>query len=245
MSEFKFQSDVKTKLKLEFPFTEHAEELKQRIFYIGLIFLILSLGTFINIKPIVEILKQLVNNIKFFQLSPSEYFFSSIKIALYIGILLTSPFFLIQLILFIRPGLNKNEIKLIFPLLIVSITLCFISIIFSYKILIPTALQFFISYNSDLIEPLWSFNKYFDFILVLFYTTGIAFQIPIVQIIFGILGIISGEKMLSLWKYIVILATIISAILTPSTDPITQLLLTGAILFLYLTGAGIVKVLES
>jgi sec-independent protein translocase protein TatC len=51
--------------------------------------------------------------------------------------------------------------------------------------------------------------------------------------------------MLSLWKYVTIVATIISAILTPSTDPITQLLLTGAILFLYLTGIGIVKILEA
>lgn len=245
MREFKFQKNVKNNLKLEFPFTEHAEELKQRISYVLLIFLVLSLCAFVNVKPIVQVLKVIVSDIKFFQLSPSEYFFSSIKISIYLGILLTSPFLLSQLILFIRPGLNKNETKLIFPLLIISIILCFVSIGFSYKILIPTALQFFISYNSDLIEPLWSFTKYFDFILVLFYTTGIAFQIPVVQIIFGVLGIISSTKMLSLWKYVTIIATIISAILTPSTDPITQLLLTGAILFLYLTGIGIVKILEA
>lgn len=245
MREFKFQRNVNTNLKLELPFTEHAEELKQRVFYIFIVFLLLSISAFVNVKPIVQVLKLLVNDIKFFQLSPSEYFFSSIKIALYLGILLTSPFFLMQLILFIRPGLNKNETKLIFPLLLASISLCFISIGFSYKILIPTALQFFISYNSDLIEPLWSFTKYFDFILVLFYTTGIVFQIPIVQVIFGVLGIISSTKMLSLWKYVTIIATICSAILTPSTDPITQLLLTSAILFLYITGIGIVKLLES
>ncbi len=245
MTEFKFQTKKQTKLRLELPFMEHAIELKQRFFYIIIIFLTLSFNLFLNIKPIVKVLKLLVNNIKFFQLSPSEYFFSSIEIALYLGILLTSPFFMSQLMLFVKPGLNSRETKLIFPVLIISILLCFISLGFSYKILIPTALQFFISYNSDLIEPLWSFNKYFDFILVLFYTTGLAFQIPIVQIIFGILGIISSEKMLSVWKYIILLSTICSAFLTPSTDPITQILLTTAIFFLYLVGVVIVKILES
>ena len=74
---------------------------------------------------------------------------------------------------------------------------------FSYKCLIPAALQFFITYSSDVIEPLWSFSQYCDFILVLFYTTGIAFQIPIFQIILGILGVVSGANMLKLWKYVI------------------------------------------
>lgn len=71
--------------------------------------------------------------------------------------------------------------------------LFFLSLVFSYFCLIPAALQFFISYSSDVIEPLWSFSQYCDFILVLFSTTGLAFQIPIVQIILGILGVISGN----------------------------------------------------
>ena len=54
----------------------------------------------------------------------------------------------------------------------------------------------------------------------------------------------SGEKMLSLWKYVVVLSTILAAIITPSTDPITQLLLTGALLTLYFSGSGIVLLLN-
>ena len=114
----------------------------------------------------------------------------------------------------------------------------------SYYYLIPAALQFFINYSADIIEPLWSFNQYFDFILVLFYTTGLAFQIPIVQILLGILNVISGQEMLKLWRYVILIATIIGAVLTPSTDPVTQLLLTGAILFLYFIGAATVIILK-
>ena len=134
--------------------------------------------------------------------------------------------------------------KLLLPLLIASGCLFFLSLGFSYVCLIPAALQFFISYSIDVIEPLWSFSQYCDFILVLFSTTAIAFQIPIFQIILGVLEIISGTSMLNLWKYVVLIAVIVGAVLTPSTDPITQLLLSSAILILYFLGAGILILLK-
>jgi ribosomal protein L3 len=84
---------------------------------------------------------------------------------------------------------NKNEKKIILPLFLSSIGLFFLSLLFSYFFLIPAALGFFLKYNADVIEPLWSFNQYFNFIFLLFCTTGIAFQIPIFQIVIGLLGI--------------------------------------------------------
>lgn len=76
--------------------------------------------------------------------------------------------------------------------------------------------------------------------LVLFLSTGIIFQIPIVQIILSFSKILSGVKMLNLWKYMLLLSTILGAILTPSADPFTQLLLSGAVFFLYLIGSFLV-----
>jgi sec-independent protein translocase protein TatC len=242
--DFKFQPELKSNLNLELPFTEHVEELRQRSFHVLGILILVSCIAFIDIKPIVQLLEVPVQNVKFFQLSPGEYFISTVKIAFYTGILLTSPFLLSQLTFFVIPGLNSGEKKLILPLLIGSTVLFFISLGFSYFVLIPAALQFFISYSSDVIEPLWSFNQYFDFILVLFYTTGLAFQIPIFKIILGILGVVSGKSMLKQWKYVILVATIIGAILTPSTDPITQILLSGAIVLLYVFGAGVLVILN-
>ena len=67
-------------------------------------------------------------------------------------------------------GLNKNEKKIILPLLISSILLFGIGLIFSYYVLIPAALNFFISYSAEVVEPLWSIDQYFDFILLLLYS---------------------------------------------------------------------------
>lgn len=227
------------KLNFELPFTEHVQELRQRCLHFFVFFVFFSLFAFLDIKLIVELLETPVNNIRFFQLSPGEYFIETVKIAIYTGFILTSPIFLSQITFFIIPGLTLNEKKLILPLLAGSTLLFFSSLFFSYFCLIPAALQFFISYSSGVIEPLWSFSQYCDFILILFSTTGIAFQIPIFQIILGIFGVISGTTMLKLWKYVILFAVILGAILTPSTDPITQILLSSAIIILYLTGAGV------
>jgi sec-independent protein translocase protein TatC len=119
-----------------------------------------------------------------------------------------------------------------------------LSLNFSYKILIPAALKFFIQYSANVIEPLWSFDQYLDFTLLVFYSTSLAFQIPIFQLLLGLTGIISGKKMLTLWKYVVLGSTIIGAILTPSTDPVTQLCLSLAIFILYLLGSVILFIYQ-
>jgi sec-independent protein translocase protein TatC len=62
--------------------------------------------------------------------------------------------------------------------------------------LVPAALNFFISYGSEVVEPFWSFDQYFDFIAVLLFATGLSFQVPAVQVVLGLLGIVSGQKML-------------------------------------------------
>jgi sec-independent protein translocase protein TatC len=94
------------------------------------------------------------------------------------------------------------------------------------------------------VEPFWSFDQYFDFVAVLIFTTGLAFQVPVIQIILGLLGIVSGKKMLAAWKYVVVVSTILAAVITPSTDPVTQILMASALLALYLGGSGIVILLK-
>ena len=75
------------------------------------------------------------------------------------------------------------------------------------------------------------------------FSTGLAFQIPIVQVLLGVLGIVSSNQMLSGWRYVVLGAAVLGAVLTPSTDPLTQSLLGGAVLGLYFGGVGLVKLL--
>mmetsp|Transcript_34445 Transcript_34445/g.135530 ORF Transcript_34445/g.135530 Transcript_34445/m.135530 type:complete len:125 (-) Transcript_34445:1840-2214(-) len=101
------------------------------------------------------------------QLAPGEYFFTSFKVTLYCGLLLSSPILIYQIIGFAAPGLTKREKQILIPITIGGLLLFFLGILFGYFVLVPAALAFFISYGADVIEPLWSFEQYCDFILLL------------------------------------------------------------------------------
>jgi len=228
----------------EMSVAEHLGELRYRLLTVIVVFVTATLFSFTTLKELTLFLQEPATGVKFLQLAPGEYFFVSMKIAIYAGILLSCPFAIYQVIKFILPGLTKDEASFVIPSLIGSIVLFFVGIAFGYYVLAPAALAFFIKYGSEIIEPIWSFEQYFDFILLLLLSTGLAFQIPILQIFLGLLNVITSTQMLSAWKYIVVLSTIIGAILTPSTDPFTQLILSSAILALYFTGVMILIVLK-
>jgi sec-independent protein translocase protein TatC len=228
----------------EMALSEHIEEFSQRVVFCITNLGLITLLCFTNVQDIVKIFQAPAIGVKFIQFAPGEYFFASFKIALFSGILISSPLILYQLLLYLIPGLTKKERSIILPVSLGSGILFFFGLLFSYFFLVPAALNFFISYGSEVVEPFWSFDQYFDFIAVLMFATGLSFQVPAVQVVIGLLGIISGKQMLSYWKYVVVICTIIAAIITPSTDPITQILMSSALLALYLGGSGFVILLN-
>ena len=228
----------------EMALSEHIEEFSQRIVFCLILLLLATIVCFIDVREIVKIFQAPALGVKFLQFAPGEYFFASVKIATFCGLLISSPIILYQLFLYVVPGMTKSERDILLPVSLGSGLLFVVGLIFSYFFLVPAALRFFIAYGAEVVEPFWSFDQYFDFVAVLLFTTGLAFQVPVVQVILGVLGIVSGEKMLAAWKYVVVICTIISAVITPSTDPVTQILMSGAILGLYLGGSGFVILLK-
>ena len=227
--------------EVEMSLFDHLEELRQRLFYslaavgIGIII------CFAWVKPLVQLLERPAQGVKFLQLAPGEFFFVSFKVAGYSGLLIASPVILYQIISFVLPGLTRRERRLLAPVVLGSSVLFFAGLAFAYLALIPAALEFFINYGAEVVEQAWSIDRYFEFVLLLLFSTGLAFQIPVVQLILGYLDIVSSSTMLSAWRLVVLGAVIAGAILTPSTDPLTQSLLAGAVVGLYFGGVGLVK----
>jgi sec-independent protein translocase protein TatC len=242
--------NVEQKIKMsvseddEMALSEHIEEFSQRIVFCVINLILATLLCFANVRDIVKIFQAPAIGVKFLQFAPGEYFFASFKIAVFCGILISSPIILYQILLYLIPGLTKTERDVILPVSLGSGVLFFVGLGFSYFFLVPAALKFFISYGSEVVEPFWSFDQYFDFLAVLLFATGLAFQVPAVQVVLGLLGIVSGQKMLSYWKYVVVLCTIVAAVITPSTDPVTQLLMSSALLALYIGGSGVVILIK-
>lgn len=226
---------------VEMSLFDHLEELRWRIFYALIAVVVGVVICFAFVNPIVAALEVPAQGAKFLQLSPGEYFFVSLKVAGYSGILIASPFILYQTIQFVLPGLTRREQRLIGPVVLGSSVLFFAGLAFAYLALIPAALNFFISYGGDVVEQLWSIDRYFEFVLLLMFSTGLAFQIPVVQFLLGLLGIVNSTQMLKGWRFVLLGAAVLGAVLTPSTDPVTQSLLAGAVLLLYFGGISMVK----
>ena len=105
--------------------------------------------------------------------------FVVLQVSGYCGLLLGSPVILYEIIAFVLPGLTKSERRFLGPIVFGSSILFYAGIIFSYLILTPAALNFFVSYAEGAVESLWSIDQYFEFVLVLMFSTGLSFQVNI------------------------------------------------------------------
>jgi sec-independent protein translocase protein TatC len=228
---------------LEMSLFDHLEELRLRIFYALIAIVLGIILCFVFVNPIVMLLEVPAQGIKFLQLAPGEYFFVSLKVAGYSGLVVASPFVLYQIIQFVLPGLTRRERRLLIPVMLGSTVLFIVGLVFAYYALIPAALNFFVSYGEGVVEQMWSIERYFEFVLLLLFSTGLAFQIPIIQLLLGALGIVNSKQMLAGWRFVVVGGAVLGAVLTPSTDPVTQSLLAGAVLTLYFGGIGLVKLI--
>lgn len=226
---------------VEMSLFDHLEELRQRFFYALIAVAIAVVGCFLFVKPIVQFLEIPAGDVKFLQLAPGEYFFVSLKVAGYSGIILATPAILYQIIQFVLPGLTLRERRLVLPVVVGSSVLFLTGLLFAQMVLIPAALNFFITYGAEVVEQAWSIDRYFEFVLLLMFSTGLAFQVPVIQVLLSALGMVSSQQMLAGWRYVVMGGVLLGAILTPSTDPVTQSLLAGAVLGLYFGGVGLVK----
>ncbi|XP_008800920.2 sec-independent protein translocase protein TATC, chloroplastic-like [Phoenix dactylifera] len=224
---------------------DHLEELRQRIFVSVLAVGAAILGCFAFSKDLILLLEAPVSaqGVRFLQLSPGEFFFTTLKVSGYCGLVLGSPVILYEIIAFVLPGLTRDERRFLGPIVLGSSVLFYAGIAFSYSTLTPAALNFFVNYAEGAVESLWSIDQYFEFVLVLMFSTGLSFQVPVIQLLLGQVGLVSGDQMLSIWRYVVVGAVVAAAVLTPSTDPLTQLLLAGPLLGLYLGGAWMVKLI--
>lgn len=106
-----------------------------------------------------------------------ERFQLFVQVSGYCGLLLGSPVILYEIIAFVLPGLTRDERRFLGPIVLGSSVLFYAGIAFSYAVLTPAALNFFVSYAEGAVESLWSIDQYFEFVLILMFSTGLSFQV--------------------------------------------------------------------
>lgn len=151
-------------------------------------------------------------------------FLTPFKLVLMLSVFITVPFLLYQLWSFVAPGLYKHEKRLASPLLVSSVLLFYLGIAFAYYVVFPLVFGFFTSVAPDGVAVMTDINRYLDFVLMLFFAFGIAFEVPIATIILVAIGVTTPEKLGKMRPYVVVAAFVIGMLLTPP-DVISQVLL--------------------
>lgn len=210
---------------------EHLEELRRRILISLAAIFIATCIAFWKVKEIISYLARPVGHLVF--LSPVEAFFAYLKVAFFVGLFISSPIVLFQIWRFISVGLKENERKSVIFYLPFSIVLFLFGAVFAFCIAIPWALRFLINFAGPEVLPMLSISKYISFVMVLLLMFGLVFELPIAIILLAKLGIVTTAALRRNRKYAILSIFIIAAILTPTPDAFTQLLMAIPLIFLY------------
>jgi len=167
--------------------------------------------------------------------APTDAVFFVFKIALTCGTILASPFLFLQIWRFVASALHKKEKAAIVPLVIAS-TLCFLAgVVFSYFFL-PFFLAFLVGFAGDLIEPMFRINEYFAFLIRMSISFGLVFEIPVISFALSKMGVIDHRFLLRYLRHAIVAIAILAAILTPSPDVFSQVLMALPLLLFYAVG---------
>lgn len=215
--------------EVEQPFLAHLVELRDRLLRIVLVVVVMfaALLPFQNrvytylAEPLMAHLPEGTSMIATEVASP---FLTPMKLAFVSAVFLSMPFLLYQFWGFVAPGLYKHERKMVLPLVFSSTMLFYIGMAFAYYIVFPLVFGFLTSTAPDGVEVMTDIGKYLDFVLMLFFAFGVAFEVPIAIIILVWMGATTPEKLASKRPYIIVGAFIVGMFLTPP-DIISQTLL--------------------
>jgi len=167
-------------------------------------------------------------------LNPTEGFMLSIKLSLFAGIVISFPLLLLYTLQFILPGLRKNEKNALWPALFIGFGLFLTGILFSYFFVLPKVLDFFYNYSQEMgVTNEWRIGYYISFATQFTLIFGLSFELPVVVMTMVKLGILNYEVMRNTRSYAILAIVVIAAIITPTPDAFTLLLLAGPMIILY------------
>ena len=167
-----------------------------------------------------------------------------IKISLMLGLAGAMPVIVYQIYAFIHPGLTREEQKWILPIVAMATVAFACGGAFAFFIGWPPALSFLLNFGGEIADPQVRINNYIDMLTRFVIWTGIVFELPLFLMGLGAIGLVTSRKLLGMWRWAIIGAFLLAALITPSIDPVTQTFVAVPTLGLYALGVGLVRLVE-
>lgn len=214
---------------------DHLEELRGRIIFTAITWVTGSVAGWYLSPWLITYIKRYpqLENIKLILFRPPEAFFVRMKLAMTFGMLIALPIIIVQIMLFVLPGLYDREKKWVLRFVPFSILLFYAGAAFSLFVLLPITLQFFlVQMVQGIAEPNISLEEYVNYMVAMVLVGGLVFQMPIVLFFLTLMGVLTSKKLASGRRYAILIIFIVAAIATPP-DPFSQVVVAVPMLILY------------
>jgi sec-independent protein translocase protein TatC len=220
---------------------EHLGELRHRLIFILLAVAVTSAAAYLFNDEILEFIMKTgrIENLVF--IKPMEAFFVIVKVSILIGVVAAMPFILYQVWQYVGVALKKNERKYLIYFGPVSYLLFMSGAALAFFGVIPLAVKFLLSFSKESVQPLITLDAYINFLNALVIAFGLVFQLPLVILLLSLLGIVTPEMLKKSRKYAIVGIFVFAAVITPTTDAVSMMMLAGPVMALYEIGVLISK----
>jgi sec-independent protein translocase protein TatC len=203
---------------------EHLDELRTRIIVSAVVLVLAIVLCFWQNHLLLDLANEpLPRDLEPLTFSPTEPFFTTVKLSIYGGILLALPLLLYQLYAFVLPAFSPTERKVVFPMLLAVPFLFIAGTVFAYFVVLPPALSFLLGFNTDEFNIQIRGSEYYGFFVLTLIGVGLLFQIPVAVLAVTRLGIVTPEQLGHNRRYAILIIAVV-AMLLPGTDPVTMLI---------------------
>lgn len=223
--------------KVDQTFGDHLAEIRKRLFAVGLFFLIGSVVAYYFRQPLLEIIMAPLNGQQLIYLTPGGGFTFIFQVVIYAGLILAAPVLVYQLHAFIRPALPERAQKSVIRLTALSTLLITGGISYGYFVAVPAAIKFLSNFAEGAIASNMTADSYLSFFLA--YIGGLALLslIPLVVIFWHWISPLTPGGLFRSEQWVVLLAFVAGAIITPTPDAFNQAMIAGPIIAVYQIGA--------
>jgi len=212
---------------------EHVNELRKRLLIIVITLVVTTIIGFTFSQQLAEILAGPIGGLSTMEsIDVTENVTAFMKISLLAGVVLALPVVVYQIFAFILPGLNQNERKWVWFMIPLATLFFAGGVLFAYFFMLPTALPFLLNFMGITTAPRPS--TYFGFVLNLLFWVGLAFELPLIVFLLARIGLITAKQLAKQWRIAIIVIAILSALITPTPDPVNMGLMMLPLFILYL-----------
>ena len=211
----------------------HLNELRRRLIKIVIAVLIATVISFVFANQIFDILIWPAEGIELIYIEMTEMLGTYMRVCLAAGIILTMPYLVYHSLMFVFPALTRREKKYIYFIMPWVVLMFAVGVTFGYYVLLPPATKFLISFGSEIASPQIKIGNYIAVVTRLLIAIGLVFEMPVVTTFLARVGIITSKWLADKRKISIIFAFILAAIITPTFDPLNQILVAVPLVVLY------------